>query len=98
MAAFKNKPLTEQVAVITGGGTGIGRAFAAALAEGGAKAVVIASRRADVLAETAAELNRRVGAARVFTYPFDVCDLAQTEALVRETAARFGTLDILINN
>ncbi len=98
MATFKHKPLNEQVAVITGGGTGIGRAFAEALALAGAKAVVIASRRADVLAGAAAELNRRAGAERVYPYPCDLRSLAQTEALVGETAARFGAIDILINN
>ena len=98
MTTLKTKPLTEQVAVITGGGTGIGRAFASALAEAGAKAVVIAARRADVLEETADELNQQFGAARVFAFPFDVRELAQTEALVRQTAERFGTIDLLINN
>ena len=98
MAAFKNKPLTEQVAVVTGGGTGIGRAFAAALAGAGARAVVLAARRADVLKQTAAELNARCGAERVHAHAFDIRELAQTEALVRETAARFGTIDLLINN
>jgi NAD(P)-dependent dehydrogenase (short-subunit alcohol dehydrogenase family) len=41
--AFRNKPLHEQVALVTGGGTGIGRAFAGALAGAGAR-VCIASR------------------------------------------------------
>ena len=59
--ALRNKPLTEQVALITGGGTGIGRAFAAVLAESGVRAVVIASRREDVLKRTADELNAQVG-------------------------------------
>jgi len=95
---FKTKPLTEQVAVVTGGGTGIGRAFAAALMEAGARAVVIAARRADVLRRTADELNGRAGGERVHPFPFDVRDLAETEALVRETAERFGAIDLLINN
>ncbi|HEX8180516.1 MAG TPA: SDR family oxidoreductase [Pyrinomonadaceae bacterium] len=98
MTAFKSKPLTEQSAIITGGGTGIGRALAEALVDAGARAVVIAARRADVLLRAATELNARAGAERVFAHPCDVRDLAQTEALVRETAARFGTIDLLINN
>ncbi|HEX8068663.1 MAG TPA: SDR family NAD(P)-dependent oxidoreductase [Pyrinomonadaceae bacterium] len=96
--ALRNKPLSEQVAVVTGGGTGIGRAFAEALAGAGARAVVIASRRADVLRRTAQEINAKTGAERVFAHAFDVRELNETEALVHETAGRFGTLDLLINN
>ncbi len=97
MALLRNKPLSEQVALVTGGGTGIGRAFAAALAGAGAR-VVIASRREDVLRQTAGELNEGVGAERVHPHAFDVRDLGQTEALVRRVAERFGTIDVLVNN
>lgn len=95
---LRHKPLAEQVAIITGGGTGIGRAFAATLAESGAKAIVIASRRAAVLRATAAELNAQVQAERVFPFAFDIRDLAQTDRLVQQTAERFGTIDLLVNN
>lgn len=94
---MKTKPLTEQVAIVTGGGTGIGRAFSGALAEAGAR-VVIASRREEALRRTADELNARAKAERVFTYAFDVRDRAQAEALVSYTAGRFGSIDVLINN
>ncbi|HEV2882453.1 MAG TPA: SDR family oxidoreductase [Pyrinomonadaceae bacterium] len=96
--ALRNKPLTEQVALVTGGGTGIGRAFAGVLAESGARAVVIASRREDVLRQTADELNARLGAERVYPYAFDIRDLAQADALVNHVAARFGAIDVLVNN
>jgi 3-oxoacyl-[acyl-carrier protein] reductase len=96
--ALRNKPLTEQVVLITGGGTGIGRAFAGVLAESGARAVVIASRREDVLGQTADELNARVGAERVYPYAFDIRDLSQTEALVNHVARSFGAIDVLVNN
>ncbi|HEX9919150.1 MAG TPA: SDR family oxidoreductase, partial [Pyrinomonadaceae bacterium] len=96
--ALRNKPLTEQVALITGGGSGIGRAFAGVLAESGARTVVIASRREDVLRETADELNARMKAERVYPYAFDIRDLAQTDALVNHVAARFGAIDVLVNN
>jgi len=95
--ALKHKPLREQTAVVTGGGTGIGRAFAGALAGAGAR-VVIASRREDVLRGAADELNERAGAGRVFPYAFDVRDRAQCEALVSYTVERFGALDVLVNN
>ncbi|HLL70429.1 MAG TPA: SDR family NAD(P)-dependent oxidoreductase [Pyrinomonadaceae bacterium] len=96
--ALRNKPLTEQVALITGGGTGIGRAFAAVLAESNVRAVVIASRRADVLRKTADELNAQTGAERVHPYAFDIRDLGETESLVSHTAERFGAIDLLVNN
>jgi NAD(P)-dependent dehydrogenase (short-subunit alcohol dehydrogenase family) len=95
--ALKTKPLSEQTAVVTGGGTGIGRAFAGALALAGAR-VVIASRREEVLHKAARELNEAAGAERVYPYAFDVRDRAQCEALVGYTAERFGSLDVLVNN
>jgi meso-butanediol dehydrogenase / (S,S)-butanediol dehydrogenase / diacetyl reductase len=95
--ALKTKPFSGQVALVTGGGTGIGRAFAGALASAGAR-VVIASRSEDVLRRTADELNAGVGAERVYTYAFDVRVREQCEALVRHTAERFGSLDVLVNN
>lgn len=94
---LKTKPFTEQVAIITGGGTGIGRAFAQILTEAGAR-IVIASRREDVLRRTAAELNARIDAERVYPYAFDVRNRAQCEALVQYTLERFGAVDVLINN
>src|SRR6185312_2099614 len=94
---LKTKPLNQQVALVTGGGTGIGRAFADALAEAGVK-VVIASRREEVLNRTAAELNQRLGAERVFARAFDVRDCAQIDSLVDYVVAGYGTIDVLINN
>jgi NAD(P)-dependent dehydrogenase (short-subunit alcohol dehydrogenase family) len=94
---WKTKTLAEQTAVVTGGGTGIGRAFTEALAAAGAR-VRIASRREEVLRRTADELNGSLGAERVFPYAFDVRDRAQCEALVRDTFERFGSVDILVNN
>ena len=95
--ALKSKPLEEQVALVTGGGTGIGRAFAAALSSAGAR-VVIASRRVETLRGAADELNSAAGAERVFPYAFDVRARAECEALVSHCAERFGSLDVLVNN
>jgi NAD(P)-dependent dehydrogenase (short-subunit alcohol dehydrogenase family) len=94
---LKNKPLSEQVALVTGGGTGIGRAFASALSAAGSR-VVIASRGEPVLRRTADELNSAAGAERVFTYAFDVRVREQCEALVSHCVERFGSLDVLVNN
>lgn len=97
MTSFRNKPFSEQVAVITGGGTGIGRAFCEALARAGAR-IVIASRREETLRQTAEELNSKIDAERVYPYAFDVRNRAEVEALVRYTLERFGSIDVLINN
>jgi NAD(P)-dependent dehydrogenase (short-subunit alcohol dehydrogenase family) len=94
---LKTKPFSEQVALVTGGGTGIGRAFAGALARAGAR-VVIASRRGDVLRRAAEELNEAAGAQRVFTHELDVRDRAQCETLVSHTVEHLGSLDVLVNN
>ena len=94
---MKTKPFTEQVAIVTGGGTGIGRAFTEALAGAGAR-VVIASRREETVRRTADELNAKTGAGRVFPYAFDVRSRSGTQDLVRHTAERFGAVDVVINN
>ena len=95
--ALRTKPFAEQVALVTGGGTGIGRAFAGALSQAGAR-VVIASRSEPVLKRTADELNSAADAERVFTYAFDVRAREQCEAVVRHAIERFGSLDVLVNN
>lgn len=94
---MKTKPITEQVALVTGGGTGIGRAFTEALATAGAR-VVIASRREEVISHTAHELNLKFGAQRVFPYAFDIRERREIDALVGHVIEQHGTLDILVNN
>jgi NADP-dependent 3-hydroxy acid dehydrogenase YdfG len=95
--AFKTKPFSDQVALVTGGGTGIGRAFAEVLAHAGAR-VVIASRREDVLDHTAHELNLKLRGERVFPYVFDIRDRHQIDALVGHVIQERGAIDVLINN
>lgn len=82
---------------MTGGGTGIGRAFAEALSGAGAT-VVIASRREETLRRTADELNAKNDAERIYPYTFNLRERAQAEALVRYAIERWKTLDLLINN
>ena len=94
---LKNKPFSEQVALVTGGGTGIGRTFTEALASAGVR-VVIASRRENVISHTAHELNLKFGAERVFPYAFDMRERLEIEALVAHVIEQHGTLDILVNN
>lgn len=94
---LKTKPFTQQIALVTGGGTGIGRAFTEALATAGAR-VVIASRREEVLRRTAAEFNRTLDAERVFPYAFDIRELPQIDSLVSYIIDRWDSIDVLINN
>lgn len=94
---FASKPLSEQVAIVTGGGTGIGRAFTESLAFAGAK-VVIASRRKDVVRRTADEINATLATERVFPYEFDIRDRAQIDELARDVFGRWQAIDVLINN
>jgi len=82
-----------KVAIVTGAGSGIGRAVSLALVRAG-WSVTLAGRRADVLQETA-EL---AGAAATLVQPTDVADEASVDALFAATKARFGRLDLLFNN
>jgi meso-butanediol dehydrogenase/(S,S)-butanediol dehydrogenase/diacetyl reductase len=93
----KSKPFSDQIAIVTGGGTGIGRAFTAALASAGVK-VVIASRRTDVLRRAADEVNATLGTERVFPYEFDIRNRAEVDELVRDVFERWRSIDVLINN
>jgi len=95
--AFRTKAFSDQVALVTGGGTGIGRAFTEALALAGAR-VVIASRRQDVLSHTAHELNLKLGGEQVFPYVFDIRDQHQIDELVGHVIQERGAIDVLINN
>src|SRR5436309_12258094 len=87
--------LEGRVAIVTGSGTGIGRATARVLAEHGAD-VVLAARRAELLEHTAAsvrELHRRA-----LVVPTDVTDPEACERLVAATIEEFGHVDVLVNN
>ena len=87
--------LEGRVAIVTGGGTGIGRATALVLADYGAK-VVIASRKIGNLEKVASELAERGNTALIV--PTDVRKPEDCQALVDKTVERFGTIDILVNN
>jgi NAD(P)-dependent dehydrogenase (short-subunit alcohol dehydrogenase family) len=87
--------LDGKVAVITGGGSGIGNGIARALAAEGCS-LVLAARNAQRLQSAAKELAR-VGAV-VVAHPADVTDEAQVARLFAQTMDRFHRLDILVNN
>src|SRR6266513_718817 len=84
-----------KVAIVTGAGTGIGRAVALALVEDG-YSVVFAGRRADHL--DSAVKSAGAAASRCLAVPTDVKDPDSVHALFATTKARFGRLDLLFNN
>ena len=88
--------LKGKVALVTGGGRGIGKFIATGLAEAGAD-IILTSRKIKNLEATAAELmaNQKVKAAAI------ACDMAKedtVEAMLKEAVAKFGRIDILVNN
>jgi len=87
--------MTGRIAIVTGAGSGIGRAVALVLAGKGYQ-LVLAGRRAEPLEETAA----LCGALAVppLCVPTDVADAASVEALFAATIAKFGRVDLLFNN
>lgn len=93
------KTLAGRVAIITGGGTGIGRAIAFEYARLGAN-VVLASRSPEHLEPTAAELRpvAEQHGARVRTVQTDVRDPAQVDRMCDETVRELGSIDIMVNN
>jgi 2-deoxy-D-gluconate 3-dehydrogenase len=87
--------LTGKVAIVTGGGKGIGRAIALGLAEAGA-AVVVAARTASEIESVVREIEARNGRGKAVTT--DLMQSDQIEALVDATVASFDAVDILVNN
>jgi len=89
--------LTDRVAIVTGGGTGIGAATARVLAAHGAHCV-LASRKMENLESVAAEITATYPGRRCLPIACDVRDEDQIEAMVARTADEFGRIDILVNN
>jgi NAD(P)-dependent dehydrogenase (short-subunit alcohol dehydrogenase family) len=88
--------LAGKVALVTGGGSGIGRAVCIRFAEEGAE-VVVTSRDPAHVEAVAAEVERAAGRAP-FALPLDVTDRAAVVAAIGEVAARHGRIDVLSNN
>ncbi len=84
----------DKVAIVTGAGSGIGRAVALALSDDG-YAVALAGRRAEALEATRAEASAE---ARVLLVPTDVRDPDSVRALFDRTQGEFGRLDVVFNN
>jgi NAD(P)-dependent dehydrogenase (short-subunit alcohol dehydrogenase family) len=85
----------EKVAIVTGAGSGIGRAVALALLQDG-YSVALAGRRKEALEETA--LAGKASGSRSLVVPTDIGDPASVKALFAQTKEAFGRLDLLFNN
>jgi NAD(P)-dependent dehydrogenase (short-subunit alcohol dehydrogenase family) len=92
---FSSSLLKDKVAVVTGGGTGIGKEIASQLGSVGAK-LVLAGRREEVLKGTQEEFIAK--GYDVLTVATDIREIDQVENLVSKAVERFGKIDILINN
>src|SRR4051794_30830215 len=86
--------LTNRVALVTGGGSGIGQASAALLLQAGA-CVAIAGRSQSKLDEAARAIK---GGDRLITYAVDVADAGRVRAMVDSVSGALGPIDILVNN
>lgn len=87
--------LTGKVAIVTGASSGLGKAFAEAMAEAGAD-VVCAARRENRLIELADKINKL--GCKSLVVPTDVCKEDDVKRMVSETVNKFGKLDIIFNN
>lgn len=87
--------LAGEVAIVTGASSGIGAATARELARRGAR-VALAARRADELQAQVEAISR--GGGHAIAVPTDMTDPAQVAALVEQTRATFGRVDVLVNN
>jgi len=93
---LKEDSLKGKVIVVTGGGTGLGKAMSKYFLELGAY-VVIASRKFDVLKETAKELENLTNG-KVLPVECDITDYKQVENLLAASIEKFGKVDVLLNN
>ncbi|QIX60015.1 SDR family oxidoreductase [Hymenobacter lutimineralis] len=94
---LRDNALQGKTIVVTGGGTGLGRAMTTYFLQLGAN-VTISSRKLDVLEKTAAELRELTGNANVLAVQCDVRKYDEVEAMLQRTIAEFGGVDVLLNN
>jgi len=93
--AMKKKTFRENVIIITGASSGIGKAVSLQLASEGA-CVSLAARNAERLQEIAQECNQLGGSA--IAIPTDIADQQQCQNLIKRTVEKFGRIDMLVNN
>jgi NAD(P)-dependent dehydrogenase (short-subunit alcohol dehydrogenase family) len=92
---FRNDLLAKKTILVTGGGTGLGKAMALRFAELGAN-LVLASRKREHLEEAATEM--RAKGAQVLVETCDVRKYEEVEKVVESACTRFGSIDALVNN
>jgi NAD(P)-dependent dehydrogenase (short-subunit alcohol dehydrogenase family) len=95
MGYLENFKVVDEVAIVTGGSKGLGRAMALGLAQAGAK-VVVSSRTIPLIEETADEIIEKGG--KALAVPVDVKNPQSIEQMVAQVMDRYGRVDILINN
>jgi citronellol/citronellal dehydrogenase len=93
---FRDDLLKDMVFVVSGGGTGLGRAMAYLFARLGGD-VMICGRRKEALDVTAKGIRKHLGK-EIATYPMTIRDSTMVESLIKETWGRFGRLDVVVNN
>lgn len=93
---LKENTLAQEVILVTGGGTGLGKSMAMRFAELGA-AVALLGRRKGVVEEAAEEIHRRTGAPTL-ALPCDVRNYPEVETAVEEIVTRLGKITGLVNN
>ncbi len=93
------KPLDGKIAIITGGGRGLGRAMALGYAEAGISGIVItAAKNLNQIQTVAAEINDIAGHDVSLPIQADVTNLNACQEVAKETIASFGRIDVLVNN
>ncbi|WP_426492247.1 SDR family oxidoreductase [Hymenobacter sp. 102] len=94
---LRDNALQGKTIVVTGGGTGLGRAMTTYFLQLGAN-VVISSRKLEVLEKTAAELREQTGNPNVLAVQCDVRKYDEVEKLLQQTIDTYGAVDVLLNN
>lgn len=90
--------LTDKIALVTGGGSGLGRATALEFARQGARAIIVADLDGPKAAVVASEIESLDGDCAAVAQRVDVTDPASATLMVTDAVARFGRLDCAVNN
>lgn len=93
---LKDNSLKDKIIIVTGGGTGLGKAMSKVFLQLGAK-VCITSRKLEVLKATAEELNKETGG-EIFYTQCDIRNYEEVESMMSKVIERFGSFNVLVNN